>query len=222
MTQIRIWLSALLILVVTVAGAQPTNTQGTSDAKALDVLKKVSAKYKGYTSFQGKYSLRIQTPEEDMDEEQNGTFYMKGKQFKLVNEMQQIICNGKTIWYYLTEVEEVQVNAYEPDESTITPDQIFYIYDKQFLSLHTGYESSQGIKMHVIELTPIDKSKPYFKIKLYISTATNEIRMAKVFDKNGNRYTYSMTQLKANPTLAADFFIFDPKKHPGVEVVDLR
>ena len=218
------WLVISMCLLVGIVSlnAQPNNSQGTSDPKATAVLDKVSAKYKGYTAFKGKYSLRIESAEGDMDEEQTGTFYIRGKSYKLENADQEIICNNETIWFYLKEVNEVQVNIYEPDESTLTPDQIFTIYDKKFLSVHSGTVTKGSTKLHLIELTPLDKSKPYFKIKLFVNVATNEIVICKIYDKNGNRYIYSMKELKANPTLPPNFFTFNVKEHPGVEVVDLR
>jgi len=71
-------------------------------------------------------------------------------------------------------------------------------------------------------LTPFDKSKPYFKIKLFIEKATSNIAKAKVFDKNGNRYTYFVSNFTPNPNLPDLFFTFDQKAYAGVEVIDLR
>ncbi len=41
-------------------------------------------------------------------------------------------------------------------------------------------------------------------------------------DKNGNRYTYEIMKLIPDPRISDNFFSFDEKKYPGVEVVDLR
>ena len=34
--------------------------------------------------------------------------------------------------------------------------------------------------------------------------------------------SYTMSNLQANPVLADNLFVFDQKKHPGIEVIDLR
>ena len=44
----------------------------------------------------------------------------------------------------------------------------------------------------------------------------------KVFEKNGNRYSYSITSLVPNSNLEDNLFIFDASKYPGVEVIDLQ
>ena len=116
----------------------------------------------------------------------------------------------------------MQVNSYEPDESTISPSQIFTIYQKNFLYAFTEEKTMNGKVLQYIELTPIDKSKPFFKIRLAIDKAAKMIQSAVVFDKNGNRYTYDIKNFTPNPDLPDNFFMFDSKAHPGVQVVDLR
>jgi hypothetical protein len=75
-------------------------------------------------------------------------------------------------------------------------------------------------KMQEIELTPIDKSKPFHKVLVYIDKSV--INTTKVFEKTGNRYTYSVSGLKTDAAIADATFQFDVSKYPGVEVVDLR
>jgi outer membrane lipoprotein-sorting protein len=43
-----------------------------------------------------------------------------------------------------------------------------------------------------------------------------------MFDKSGNRYKYTISKFNPNSTIGDAFFTFDPKKYPGVEVIDLR
>ncbi len=43
-----------------------------------------------------------------------------------------------------------------------------------------------------------------------------------MFDKSGNRYKYTITKFIPNVKVDDAFFTFDPKKYPGVEVIDLR
>jgi hypothetical protein len=74
--------------------------------------------------------------------------------------------------------------------------------------------------MQEVELTPIDKTKPFHKVLLYVSSAT--INTTKIFEKTGNRYTYSVNSMATNGVIPDATFTFDTKKYPGVEVVDLR
>ena len=57
---------------------------------------------------------------------------------------------------------------------------------------------------------------------MFIYKKDKSIQSWTMFDKGGNRYKYTIS--KFNPALKVDdsFFTFDPKKYPGVDVVDLR
>jgi outer membrane lipoprotein-sorting protein len=79
-----------------------------------------------------------------------------------------------------------------------------------------------GKTYQVIELTPIDKTKPFFKVVVEVDKANSNIASTKVFEKNGNRYTYAVNALSANQAIGDEVFVFDAKKYPGVEVIDLR
>ena len=95
-------------------------------------------------------------------------------------------------------------------------------YDKDFLYKLNG-EKKQGKNIiQEIELTPVDKSKTFFKVLVEINQTTKNIVSTKVFEKNGNRYIYSVTSMKTNTPLPDSLFVYDPRKHPNVEVIDLR
>ena len=76
--------------------------------------------------------------------------------------------------------------------------------------------------MQEIELTPIDKSKPFFKVLVYVNKATQTINSTKVFENAGNRFTYAVSGMNTTGNVDDGMFLFDIKKYPGVEVVDLR
>jgi len=43
-----------------------------------------------------------------------------------------------------------------------------------------------------------------------------------MFDKSGNKYKYTISKFAPNVNVADAMFTFDPKKYPGVEIIDLR
>jgi outer membrane lipoprotein-sorting protein len=59
-------------------------------------------------------------------------------------------------------------------------------------------------------------------VLLNVDKKTMNITSSKIFEKNGNRYTYSVTSIKTNTAIPDDRFVFDAKMYPKVEVVDLR
>ena len=122
----------------------------------------------------------------------------------------------------MKEAKEVQVNSVDANEEGIKPAEIFTMYDKGFLIKFVNENNAGAKVLQNLELTPTDKSKAFFKIKLSVDKASKQLVKSIIFDKNGNRYTYSIKAFAPNVKVAETFFTFDVKKYPGVELVDLR
>jgi outer membrane lipoprotein-sorting protein len=96
------------------------------------------------------------------------------------------------------------------------------MYEKGFKSKFLSEKSAAGKAVQLIELTPDDAKKNYFKIQLTIDKKDKYVSEAKVFDKSGNIYTYSIVKFTPNAKVTEDMFTFNKAKYPGVEIVDLR
>ncbi len=215
-------LSAVLFFTIALF-LNPISAIGQEAVKdAEKLLDKVSKTYKSYNSIQAEFEMHFKAPEEDIEDTQKGKVFLKGDKYKLELQGQEVICDNSTIWTYLKEAEEVTINTYEPDEESITPNQLFTIYEKDFIYRISEKVNEGGKTLTVVELTPNDKTKSYFKIKLFIDDSVYQIQKAKVFDKNGNRYTYTLSNINTKTGLEDSFFSFDASKYPDVEVVDLR
>jgi len=193
-----------------------------NDQKAKDILNKVSAKYKAYKTIRAVFIQKIENPAQKTSDQLTGTIFIKGNKYKVDLNSQEIICDNTTIWTYLKDSKEVQINTYEPDASTISPDQIFNIYQKDFLFSFNSETTVNGVVTEVIDLTPTDKNKPYFKVRLNIGKNDNAINSAVFMFKDGKKYTFEIQKLVPDLVLNDSFFSFDPKQYPGINVEDLR
>jgi len=193
-----------------------------NDPKATQILNGVSAKYKSFSSVKADFTIKIENGNSKTSDTQTGTLYLKGNKYKVNLKNQEVTSDNNTVWTFIKDANEVQINNYEPDENSITPTEIFTIYEKDFLYAFSEEKIVNGKTLQFIELTPNDKTKPYFKIRLGIDKLAKAVQNAVVFDKNGNRYTYEIKTFTPNPSINDSFFTFDIKAHPGVEVVDLR
>jgi outer membrane lipoprotein carrier protein len=193
-----------------------------NDAKAKDILNKVSVKYKSFKTIRAVFVQKIDDPANKSSDELTGTIYIKGNKYKVDLNSQEIICDNVTIWTYLKDSKEVQINTYEPDESTISPDQIFNIYQKDFLYAFNQETTLNGATVEVIDLTPMNKNKPYFKVRLNIDKNNSTITSAVFMFKDGKKYTFEIQKMVPDLVLNDSFFTFDPKQYPGIQVDDLR
>lgn len=210
-----------LILCGLMGGAMAQT--GKSDPKAKVVLDNVSKKFKSLKSVIANFILKIEGANNSVSDSKKGSVYVKGTKYKVVMGDQEIISDNKTSWTYAKDVNEVTINNVDQNNQGMTPAKIFTnFYDKDFLYKLNGETTEKGKVLQNIELTPTDKSKPYFKVLIDVDKKTQTLARMKVFEKNGNRYTYEISSFQPNGAVTDDMFTFDAKKHPGVEVVDLR
>jgi len=209
----------LMMLSVIVVAAQPPKGMGQSDPAAKKVLDAVSAKFKTFKSVTAKYALKIENGAGKSMGTDAGTVYMKGTKYRISGKGKETFCDGSNVWTYEKSSNEVTISKLDPANNTITPQKLFTnFYDKDFL-----YKLNGEVKgVQEVELTPIDKTKPFFKVLVFINKGTQTLNTAKVFEKTGNRLSYSVSGMNTTAVVADALFVFDSKKYPGVEVVDLR
>ena len=196
---------------------------GKSDQDAQKTLDAVSAKFKSYKSVTAKFTLKIENSAGKVQGSKSGTVSMKGGKYHISITGQEIYCDGNTTWTYDKSSNEVQINKFDGSAGTITPQKMFTdFYNKDFLIKSNGNVKLTGKTLEEIELTPVDKTKPFFKVLVDVDKATHTIKQTKIFEKTGNRYTYSVNSLTTSAALPDALFAFDVKKYPKVEIVDLR
>jgi outer membrane lipoprotein carrier protein len=211
------------MMIMVPSFAQAPKGMGKSDPEAKKVLDAVSAKFKTFKAIKAAFALKIENAAGKVQGVKAGTVLMKGVKYRVSITGQEIFCDGATIWTYDVAAKEVQVSSLDNGSGSITPQKLFTnFYDKDFLFV-LGQDIKKGGKTYkVVELTPIDKTKSFFKVVLEVEKSTSVIMSTKVFEKNGNKYLYAINSINTTASVADDSFSFNPKKYPGVEVIDLR
>jgi outer membrane lipoprotein-sorting protein len=216
----KILSAAILILAMFfTANAQPPKGMGTSDPEAKKILDAVSAKFKTFSSVQSNFTLKIENASNKVLGNKTGTVYMKGTKYRIKVAGQDIFSDGTNVWTVDPAAKEITLTKLDPSNNTITPQKLFTdFYNKDFLYKLNG--EVKGIQE--VELTPIDKSKLFHKVLVFINKATKSITSTKIFEKAGNRYTYTVSGMNTNTNIADAMFVFNQKNYPGMELVDLR
>ena len=192
------------------------------DPKALEILDAMSKKYKSIPAFEANIACNLTNDVDKINEEFKGKITVKGDKFRMVLPEQEVINNGATIWTYLPEAKEVNIDNYDPSSEDVNPSKIHEIYKKNFKYLYLQDRVESGVMCEEIDLVPEKKETQYFKIKMLINKKEKTIQSFTLFDKGGNRYKYTISKFTANAKIDDTAFTFDPKKYPGVEIIDLR
>ena len=207
-------LTALFACILVSAGAQ-------NDPAAKSILDKVSAKFKTLKTVQAKYVLNVTNRAGKNAGKKSGSIYLKGTKYHITDASMEITSDGKKIWKYEPDANEVTVsNVDNSSNSGLTPQKLFTnFYDKDFLYKLNGNKKVGNKTVAEIELTPTDKRKSFYKVYLYVDQAQQMIVSSKIYETSGNVYDYSITDMKVNQTLDDAMFTFDKAKHPGVDVI---
>ena len=144
----------------------------------------------------------------------------KFKTFKSIQAKFKIVIENNVGKVTYTKADnEVVISKLDMGNNTITPQKLFTnFYDKDFLYKLNGERAGK----QEIELTPIDKTKPFYKVLVNVDKKSQTIANTKVFEKAGNRYTSSVAGMNTSVVLPDAQFVFDAKKYPGVNVEDNR
>ncbi len=194
-----------------------------SDSKALKILDKVSQNMKTYKTIYAEFGLELKNSQDNVSDKRGGKIWVKGNKYKVDMGSSQTFFDGKNIWTYIKESNEVNISTPDDeDDETINPAKIFDIYKDGFKVRFIQERFEDTRPLYVIDLYPTNKDKAFSRIRLKIDKSKNEIYEFDRFDKDGNIYLIKLFRLKKNMPLSDSMFIFDKKKHPGVEVVDLR
>ena len=195
------------------------------DAKAKEILDKLSLTNKSYKSIQIDFSFTLENKTGSVTETNEGGVALKGKNYRLRMPAMgmEVFSNGIATWSYLTESNEVNISENDPEsDAALNPANIFTIYEKGFNFTYIGEESIGGKSSQVIDLFPIDKAKEFTKVRINVDKVKYQILKAKTFNKDGNVYTLTMKNMKTDVNLGDDYFKFDPTKYPNVQINDMR
>ncbi len=195
-----------------------------TDAKAKAVLDGVTKKVNSLKTLKANFALKLTGGKGGkVTDSKKGTIAIKGTKYHVQLTGQEIICDNKTVWTCNADAKEVTVSTFNPKDQSISPAKLLTnFYDKEYRYKYIGERKEGGKSCDVVELTPIDASKQVVKIELLVDKASSMIVGGNIWSKSGNKTQYTISNITPNVNIADNFFVWDSKSHPGVEVNDLR
>ena len=207
---------SVLLLLTTITGYSQTK-----DQKAATLLDEVSAKTKSYKSVKVDFLYSMENKQARINEEKKGTLFLSGDKYRLTVASQIVICDGKTIWTYIEESNEVQVNSLDNKDDALTPSKLLSSYNTNYRSKIIKDKSQTDPNVESIELIP-NTIKNFNKALITVDKTKKQIRTFTLFDKSGNTFTYKISRYQTDLPVTTSDFTFDKTKFPGVEVIDMR
>ena len=191
--------------------AQAVSAQNNADA----IIRVLVDQIKSHKNVEMAFSYQIGA-DKNLSESQKGHAWLQGEAYKTEMADQQTISDGKTIWLYLIDDEEVMVsNASEGTDNT--PLKILTSLDKSYVASLTNIDA-KGIA--TIELA--NPKGQYKRVTLKINAKKTELKSVDIYMEDGNKISITVEEMKYDQKLDDSFFTFDAKKHPKVDVIDMR
>lgn len=213
----------LLFLFAPLAFFYSPEVEAQKDPKAKIILDGMSEKFQSMKAFTGNFDFTYQDGTSTTDR-QTGDIAVKGNQYRVKLPEQELFNNGKTVWTFIQtdNYKEVTINDVSQMEGELTPSNVYNLYTSGFGYKLLAERQFQGKTVHVAELIAEKKNAPFQKVRLLIDKSTLDLLGWELFDGQEGIFSYTLKNLKIQPSLSDSYFSFDVKKHPGIEIIDLR
>ncbi len=190
------------------------------DPEGVKVMSEFSKKAASAPSVKIDFDITAYDAKEDEDTELEGTVVINGDSYRLTLPDNIIMADGKTVWNYMPEVNEVTITEPDPaDESFISrPSLLFTMYEK-------GYKVrllEQNANEWIVDLYPEDPKVNLVRIRLAVGKDLYNLKSAEYRTKDGMTVTLKAMKYDLSFHPPAGYFVFNAADHKGVEIIDMR
>lgn len=189
----------------------PLLSSAAGDGEARRILDRTAAALSGASGVQANFTLSGAKTGSV-----SGTLAVKGRKYFISTPQTTVWYNGKTQWTYMRQNDEVNVSApTAAQQSSINP--------YRFLSLYkTGYALSSVTRggTHTVTMKAQTGRQPIREAVITIDAKTGRPSQIRIL-QGGAWLTIRVSGYRAQK-LADSMFVFDKRKYPSAEIVDLR
>jgi len=211
----------IIILIANLLFLNPLISKAQNDTGE-EILDQVAEKTASYNTVKIIFSYSMDNEEQNIHENYKGEIISKGDKFHLKVAGQEIINNGKKVWTYIPEAKEVQLNSTSEENTRFNPTQLIKGYREKFKAEFLRNITEKNRELAVIKLIPKNANERFEKAHLIIDKTRDEIYKLLIFGEMGNKFTYKIEELLPNISVSENTFRFNKKKHPEVDVIDMR
>lgn len=149
-----------------------------------------------------------------------GRLQVRGDAFRMTVGEQTLVTDGRTLWSYAPDDEQVVVQDYNAAQTGFSIGQLFTDYLRVFRAVGATRATLDGVRHDVLTLRPRDAGSSVRDATLYVRSSDAIPTRIRVRDTNGTLHAFDLSRVQLNPSLPASTFTFTPPR--GTEVVDLR
>jgi outer membrane lipoprotein-sorting protein len=186
------------------------------------IVEKTVQKYNALSTFSLDFSMTV---DENKSKSQSftGNLLVKKEKYYLTFEDQIIANDGKMIWNYQKNANEVSFFEIDDDDdfSMFHPTKMLSNWKEEFTAKFIREDTLQKKRVNIVDMT-FKKKSPFYKMRLFIDKTTSLIQQIKMYEMDGVTIIYTINKFSPPPPLADDKFIFNKNDYPNVQINDMR
>lgn len=193
------------------------------DPKSVEILDKMSNTYKNSTGTELGLKIELEDGQSGTANSIKGSLKTHGNKFVLETSLANMTFDGKYLYVYNKQANEITVSAPAPEEiQGIDPTSILGGYKKGYKVAAPEFKTEGNREIAIISLFPEDIEDPFFKTTISVDAKTYEPVGVSTHNKNGMTSSIYITKLKTNLNFKPDELDFDTSKYPKAMLIDLR
>ena len=191
--------------------------------EAVALLDKTSNLYKQSTGTEMSLKISIDDAQTGQQTSVNGNLKTRDKRFVLSTSFATMNFDGTNLYIYQPDVNEITISS--PAESEISdmdPTQIMSMYSEGYQIPKPEYSTENGKKIAIVSLYPEDKAEDFHRLSLKIDLSNYCPLQITTYGKNGMTNTIDILKIDTNKNFSEKELIFDLKKYPKAQIIDIR
>lgn len=149
----------------------------------------------------------------------SGNIFLNGNRFAFTTDEMECGYDGETLWSYIKNNEEINLSIPEEDEIiNINPYLLLKNYNSRFKCSFAGKNGD----LETILLTPKNDADNIQSVKVSINSKLLYPTRIEVVNKDSSKIVIKVTNYNSRINVDNSKFIFDKKRFPNIEVIDLR
>lgn len=149
----------------------------------------------------------------------SGNIFLNGNRFAFTTDEMECGYDGETLWSYIKNNEEINLSLPEEDEIiNINPYLLLKNYNSRFKCSFAGKNGD----LETILLTPKNNTDNIQSVKVTINSKLLYPTRIEVVNKDSSKIVIKVANYNSRINVDSSKFIFDKKRFPNIEVIDLR
>lgn len=151
----------------------------------------------------------------------SGKLYMKDTDiFRVELDKDYIFSDGKTVWRFSSENDQVLIENIKDNDNTILPGQLIFEFTDIYELKDFFEKEEEKNKFYVLNLVSPEGNERFInKLKVKVNEKFIPVEI-QCFDLDDNKTTYFLTNMLIDKEISPDKFKF--KKPEKAEIIDLR